>query len=101
MKQQGGTRRESSALGPQLKERLAAGKALREKVPRASHARWKLPPRRPDPIELLKHTDAGKLADLLPIRYGRMRASPFAFLRGAAALMASDLATTPSTGIRT
>ncbi len=93
-------RRESSPLGPSVKERLAAGKALREKVPRTSHGRWKLPPNRPDPIELLKHTDRGRLADLLPIRYGRMLQSPFAFLRGAAALMASDLAATPATGIR-
>jgi uncharacterized protein (DUF2252 family) len=95
-----GTGRESSALGPSVKERLAAGKALREKIPRTSHGQWKVPPNRPDPIELLKRTDRGRLADLLPIRYGRMRQSPFAFLRGAAALMASDLATTPATGIR-
>ena len=83
-----------------MKERLAAGKSLREKVPRTSHGEWKLPPGGRDPIELLKRTDQGKLADLLPIRYGRMCQSPFAFLRGAAALMASDLATTPATGIR-
>jgi uncharacterized protein (DUF2252 family) len=93
-------RRDSSGLGPPVKDRLAAGKALREKVPRTSHGRWKLPPNRPDPIDLLKRTDEGKLAELLPIRYGRMCQSPFAFLRGAAALMASDLATTPATGIR-
>jgi uncharacterized protein (DUF2252 family) len=95
-----GKGRESSPLGPSVKERLAAGKALREKVPRTSHGRWKLPPNRPDPIELLKHTDRGRLPDLLPIRYARMCQSPFAFLRGAAALMASDLAATPATGIR-
>lgn len=99
-KRESGTARESSALGPSVKERLAAGKALREKVPRTSHGQWKLPPGRRDPIELLKHTDQGKLADLLPIRYGRMSQSPFAFLRGAAALMAADLAATPATGIR-
>jgi len=99
-KQESGTARESGALGPSVNERLAAGKALREKVPRTSHGQWKVPPNRRDPIELLKHTDQGKLADLLPIRYGRMRQSPFAFLRGAAALMASDLAATPATGIR-
>ena len=83
-----------------MKDRLAAGKTLRKKVPRTSHGQWKIPPGRHDPIELLKRTDQGKLADLLPIRYGRMCESPFAFLRGAAALMASDLATTPATGIR-
>ncbi|MFY9690113.1 MAG: DUF2252 domain-containing protein [Candidatus Acidiferrales bacterium] len=100
MTQKSGTARESSALGPSLKERLAAGKALREKMPRTSHGEWKLPPGRRDPVEFLKHSDQGKLADLLPIRYGRMRESAFAFFRGAAALMASDLATTPATGIR-
>lgn len=99
-KQESGAGRESSALGPSVKERMAAGKALREKVPRTSHGQWKIPPNRLDPIELLKRTDQGRLADLLPIRYGRMRQSPFAFLRGAAALMASDLAATPATGIR-
>ena len=99
-KQRRGMGRESSTLGPSVKERLAAGKALREKVPRTSHGRWKPPPGRRDPIELLKHTDRGRLADLLPIRYGRMCQSPFAFLRGAAALMAADLAATPATGIR-
>ena len=98
-KQEGGRGRESSVLGPSVKERLAAGKALREKVPRTSHGQWKAPRNRRDPIELLKHTDQGRLADLLQIRYGRMRQSPFAFLRGAAALMASDLAATPATGI--
>jgi uncharacterized protein (DUF2252 family) len=99
-KRQSGAKRESSALGPSVKERLDAGKALREKVPRTSHGQWKLPPRRRDPIELLKHSDQGKLAGLLPIRYGRMSQSPFTFFRGAAALMASDLAATPTTGIR-
>jgi uncharacterized protein (DUF2252 family) len=97
--QHSGTGRESSAFGPSVKERLVAGKALREKVPRTSHGQWKVPPNR-NPIELLKHTDQGRLANFLPIRYGRMRQSPFAFLRGAAALMASDLAATPVTGIR-
>ncbi len=79
---------------------MGAGKALRERVPRASHAPWAPPPRRPDPIEFLKNADRGRLQDLLPIRYGRMRESPFGFFRGAAALMAADLAATPATGIR-
>jgi uncharacterized protein (DUF2252 family) len=91
---------EASELGPSAKERMAEGKALRERVSRASQAQWKPSPTRPDPIELLRHTDRGRLAELLPIRYGRMRQSPFAFLRGSAALMASDLATTPSTRLR-
>ncbi len=92
--------RRASELGPSAKERLAEGKALRERVPRASHAQWKPPPSRPDPIQLLKHADRGRLAELLPIRYGRMRQSPFAFFRGSAALMAADLAATPSTRLR-
>src|SRR5579863_7147991 len=91
---------ESNDLGPSAKERMSEGKALRERVSRASQAQWSPPPNRPNPIELLKHTDRGRLAELLPIRYGRMRQSPFAFFRGAAALMAADLAATPSTGLR-
>jgi uncharacterized protein (DUF2252 family) len=87
-------------LGPTAKERMAEGKALREKVPRASQAQWKPSPRRPDPIELLKHSDRGRIAELLPIRYARMRQSPFGFFRGSAALMAADLATTPTTRLR-
>jgi uncharacterized protein (DUF2252 family) len=83
-----------------LKERVAAGKLLREKVPRSSHSQWKPRGNRPDPIELLKAADRGRLPVLLPIRYARMAESPFAFFRGSAALMAADLAATPSTGIR-
>ena len=81
-------------------ERLAAGRKLREKVPRSSHAEWSGLRNRPDPIEALKASDRGRLPALLPIRYARMRRSPFTFLRGAAALMAADLASTPVTGIR-
>jgi uncharacterized protein (DUF2252 family) len=80
-------------------ERLTAGKQLRAKVPRSSHAGWSPPNNRPDPTELLKSSDRGRLATLLPIRYARMRESPFGFFRGAAALMAADLASTPVTGI--
>jgi uncharacterized protein (DUF2252 family) len=82
------------------KERLAAGKKLREKVPRSSHSRWAPAKHRPDPIELLKESDRGRLPILLPIRYARMRASPFAFYRGSASLMAADQASGPVTGIR-
>jgi uncharacterized protein (DUF2252 family) len=89
-----------SVLGPTVKERMAAGKALRERTPRSSHAKWTAPAGRPDPIELLRSFDPGRIPQLLPIRYGRMRASPFAFFRGAAALMAADLAATPVTGLR-
>jgi uncharacterized protein (DUF2252 family) len=83
-----------------IEERIAAGRRSREKVPRSSHANWTPPRNRPDPIWLLKESDKGRLPVLLPIRYERMRQSPFAFLRGAAALMAADLASTPATGIR-
>jgi len=85
---------------PSAKHRLAAGKKLREKVPRSSQAHWTSPANRADPVELLKESDRGRLPNLLPIRYARMRESPFAFFRGSAALMAADLATTPATGIR-
>ncbi len=91
---------EPTVLGPTIKQRSAAGKALRDKTPRRSHAGWKAHPNRPNPIELLRHADRGKLTELLPIRYARMRASPFGFFRGAAAVMASDLAATPATGLR-
>jgi uncharacterized protein (DUF2252 family) len=89
-----------TVLGPTPKQRSAAGKALRAKVPRSWHAEWKPPSNRPDPIALLRHVDQGRLTALLPIRYARMRASPFGFFRGAAALMASDLAATAATGLR-
>src|ERR1700733_12599189 len=80
-------------------DRLAAGKRLRGKVPRSSHALWIPPKNRVDPIDLLKRSDRGRLPSLLPIRYARMRESPFGFFRGAAALMAADLASAPASGI--
>lgn len=80
-------------------ERVAAGKALRSNVPRKDHAAWKAPRSRRDPIEVLEQSNRGRLRELVPIRYGRMLKSPFAFLRGAAALMAYDLSGTPNTGI--
>jgi hypothetical protein len=80
-------------------ERRAAGKALRDKVPRSDHGGWKAQKDRRDPVELLKASSGGRLPHLVPIRFGRMAQSPFAFYRGAAALMAADLATTPATGL--
>jgi len=77
-----------------------AGKRLRTKVPRESHAEWKPGSRRPDPIEILISSNKGRMPELVPIRHGRMLTSPFAFLRGSAAVMASDLSRTPSTGLR-
>jgi Uncharacterized protein conserved in bacteria (DUF2252) len=74
------------------------GRSLRSKAQRASHAAWKAPSDRLDPVDILIETSKGREAQLVPIRYGRMLQSPFAFYRGAAAIMAADLAKTPSTG---
>jgi uncharacterized protein (DUF2252 family) len=81
-------------------ERLAAGKALRPRVPRESHADSTVLGKARDPVKILEASNRGRLQELVPIRYGRMARSPFTFLRGSAALMAHDLATMPSTGIR-
>ena len=83
-----------------IAERRAAGRALRAKVPRSSHATWSPAPDRPDPISLLEESNRSRIATLVPIRYGRMITSPFAFLRGSAVVMAGDLAMTPVTGIQ-
>ena len=63
-------------------ERRAKGKALRDRVPRASQAGWKPHRGRRDPVALLSESNAGRVPDLIPIRFGRMSASPFAFYRG-------------------
>ncbi|HVN89642.1 MAG TPA: DUF2252 domain-containing protein [Candidatus Binataceae bacterium] len=81
-------------------QRLADGKVLREEIPLESHAEWKRPKDRRDPIDVLKASNRDRLPELIPIRYGRMLPSPFTFLRGSAGLMAYDLAGTPNTGIR-
>jgi uncharacterized protein (DUF2252 family) len=81
-------------------ERYAAGKTLRSKVPRSSHGPWVPDPERPDPISILEESNKTRLQDLVPIRFGRMSMSPFAFFRGSAAVMAADLAKTPVTGIQ-
>src|SRR5664279_3693964 len=83
-----------------LAELKAMGKALRDKCPRASHAEWKPPHNRPDPVRVVLKTDEGRIPDLVPLRHGRMVLSPFTFYRGSAFAMALDLAGTPSTGIR-
>ena len=75
------------------------GKALRQQIPWSVHGEWAPAADRPNPISLLQEQDKGRLAHLLPIKYGRMAASPFAFLRGSAVVMAADLANTPSTGL--
>jgi uncharacterized protein (DUF2252 family) len=81
-------------------ERIAAGKALRETVPRESHAGWTPPANRRDPVDMLEESNRDRVPELVPIRYGRMLRSPFTFLRGSAGLMAYDLSTTPTTRIQ-
>jgi uncharacterized protein (DUF2252 family) len=78
---------------------LAAGKRLRDTIPRASQGEWKRHKDRADPIELLQASDAGRVPELIPIRYGRMLQTPFTFYRGSAGVMAADLATTPNMGV--
>src|SRR3982751_2136403 len=80
-------------------EAAAYGKSLRSKATRVSHAKWHTPSGRADPVQILMETSKGREAQLIPIRYGRMLQSPFAFYRGGAAIMAADLAKTPSTGV--
>ena len=77
-----------------------AGKLLRGQTPRSCHAEWSPPADRRDPVEIIIESSADRVAHLLPIRYARMRQSPFAFYRGAAAIMAADLAGTLTTGLR-
>ena len=93
-----GTRQRTARLEPgESKER---GTAARAEVPRSAHADWAADPQRLDPIEILVEQAATRVPELLPIRYGRMLSSPFTFYRGAAAVMAADLSTTPVSGIR-
>ena len=80
-------------------ERIQIGKSLRERLPRSRHAIWQPPAAGREPIEIIEASNRGRLQELIPIRYGRMLRSPFTFLRGSAALMAYDLATTPKTDI--
>lgn len=80
-------------------DRAARGKAARKHLARSAHALWVPPVDRPDPVAVLERQGRDRLPELLPVRYGRMSASPFAFLRGAAAVMAADLATRPHTGL--
>ncbi len=85
---------------PSTAERVASGKAARTAAPRASHEVWQASPTRPDPVSLLESQAESRVQELVPIRYGRMLVSPFTFYRGAALIMASDLATTPDSGLR-
>ena len=80
-------------------ERAAAGKAARERAPRSSHGEWARATDRPDPVDVLERQAADRVSELVPLRYGRMLVSAFTFYRGAAAIMAADLAATPSSGL--
>ena len=82
-----------------LASRVAAGRAARKLVTRSSTGDWKAPPDRRDPVAVLEKQAATRVPALVPIRYGRMAASEFAFLRGAPAIMAADLAESPTTGL--
>ena len=79
-------------------ERVSRGKAARRAAPRSSHAAFEPAADRPDPVDLLESQAGTRVPELVPIRYGRMLASPFTFYRGAALIMASDLAVTPRSG---
>jgi len=91
------TAREST-LVPRI-ERRAEGKRLRDKCQRDEHKIWKPQADRPDPVDMVRRADEGRLQDLVPLRHGRMVRSPFTFFRGAALSMAHDLATLPTPGI--
>ena len=95
----GGVDERSSVAGPA--ERAAAGRALRRAVPRSSHAELPSPRQDRDAVALLASQAATRVPDLIPLRYARMGVSPFTFYRGAALVMADDLAATPATGITT
>ena len=81
-------------------ELTAIGEKLRDKYPRVSHAEWKPPHNRPDPVRLIEQSDVGRIPELVPLRHGRMLQSPFTFYRGAAMNMAVDLASMPTTDMR-
>ena len=82
-------------------ERIARGKAARAEIPRSAHGDWEPASIRRDPVELLEEQARTRLPELVPIRYGRMLVSPFTFFRGAAYIMAADLADGPRTGLHT
>jgi uncharacterized protein (DUF2252 family) len=84
---------------PSASERAAKGRAARTAAPRASHAEYAPPADRRDPVDVIEQQSATRVPEFVPIRYGRMIESPFRFYRGAAAIMAADLAGTPRSGI--
>ena len=82
-----------------MEERVARGRAARQQVPRPSHRKWEEATDRLDPVALLEEQGESRVPELVPIRHGRMLASPFTFFRGAALIMAADLASTPRSGV--
>jgi len=84
---------------PTPDERKAAAKAIRKATPRSVHGTWEPATDRPDPVELLVEQNRTRVPELVPLRFGRMATSPFAFLRGSALVMSHDLAATPDAGI--
>jgi len=84
---------------PSVEERMETGKALRESVPRSSHGEF-VRHRGVDPLRILREQAKTRIPQLVPVRHARMLQSPFAFLRGSAAVMAADLASTPQTGLQ-
>ena len=80
-------------------ERFEVGRRLRRQVPRASLGEWRAPGTRQDPVVQIQRSHQGRIASLIPIRIDRMVSSPYGFLRGAAVVMANDLANLPATGV--
>ena len=91
----------TAVAGVSPQERVARGKAARATTPRSSHGGWQPAADRPDPIALLEEQGTSRVPELVPVRYARMMVSPFTFYRGAALIMAHDLARTPHSGLRT
>jgi uncharacterized protein (DUF2252 family) len=85
---------------PTIDDRRARGKQARDRTPLSSHQPWAAAADRPDPVALLQEQDATRESDLVPVRHGRMLVSPFTFYRGAAKIMAADLAGTPTAGLQ-
>src|SRR5215217_6231508 len=88
------------AAASSYQQRRERGRAARRVVSRSTHGEWAPASYRPDPVDLLEAQARDRIQDLIPIRYSRMMASPFAFMRGSAIVMARDLASTPRTGIQ-
>ena len=89
----------SKIAHPSIDERREKGKEARERAPLSAHSGWKPAADRPDPVALLEAQNAAREPDLVPVRHGRMMVSPFTFYRGAAKIMAADLAGTPTAGL--